>query len=51
MAVLKNSARKDISLPPKRKFFELDKVPDGLIEGAKRRLAEVFDERPVSDTW
>jgi ADP-ribose pyrophosphatase YjhB (NUDIX family) len=34
-----------------RKFFELDKVPEGPIEGAKRRLAEVFDQRPISDAW
>jgi ADP-ribose pyrophosphatase YjhB (NUDIX family) len=34
-----------------RKFFERHKVPDGLIEGAKRRLAEVFDQQPISDTW
>jgi 8-oxo-dGTP pyrophosphatase MutT (NUDIX family) len=34
-----------------RNFFGLDKVPDGLIEGAKRRLAEVFDQQPISDTW
>jgi ADP-ribose pyrophosphatase YjhB (NUDIX family) len=34
-----------------RKFFERHRVPDGLIEGAKRRLAEVFDQQPIGDTW
>jgi ADP-ribose pyrophosphatase YjhB (NUDIX family) len=43
--------------PPSRfeiieqKFFELRSLPDGLIEGAKRRLAEVFDQHPVSTDW
>jgi 8-oxo-dGTP pyrophosphatase MutT (NUDIX family) len=32
------------------RFFELDSLPDGLIVGAKRRLAEVFDQHPVSNS-
>jgi 8-oxo-dGTP pyrophosphatase MutT (NUDIX family) len=34
-----------------QKFFALDSLPDGLIDGARRRLDEVFKQRPVSDEW
>jgi ADP-ribose pyrophosphatase YjhB (NUDIX family) len=34
-----------------RKFFELNLLPGGLIEGARRRLAEVFSHQPRSNEW
>jgi 8-oxo-dGTP pyrophosphatase MutT (NUDIX family) len=33
------------------RFFDLVSLPDGLIVGAKRRLAEVFDQHLVSSDW
>jgi ADP-ribose pyrophosphatase YjhB (NUDIX family) len=34
-----------------RKFFELNSLPSELIEGARRRLAEVFSHQPLSKEW
>jgi ADP-ribose pyrophosphatase YjhB (NUDIX family) len=34
-----------------QKFFDLRSLPNGLIEGAKRRLDEIFNQRPSSDEW
>jgi len=34
-----------------RKFFEVGSFPEGLIEGAKRRLAEVFYNQPLPEEW
>jgi ADP-ribose pyrophosphatase YjhB (NUDIX family) len=34
-----------------QKFFDLRSLPNGLIEGAKRRLDEIFNQRPRSDEW
>ena len=34
-----------------QKFFELNSLPVALIAGAKRRLAEVFDQRPITNDW
>ena len=34
-----------------RKFFELNSLPSGLIEGARRRLDEVFSHQPLSKEW
>jgi ADP-ribose pyrophosphatase YjhB (NUDIX family) len=34
-----------------QKFFAVDSLPSGLIEGARRRLDEVFKQRPTSDEW
>jgi ADP-ribose pyrophosphatase YjhB (NUDIX family) len=32
-------------------FFEVNSLPSGLIEGARRRLAEVFHNQPIGDEW
>lgn len=32
-------------------FFAMDSLPSGLIEGANRRVAEVFHNRPISSDW
>jgi ADP-ribose pyrophosphatase YjhB (NUDIX family) len=32
-------------------FFPRDALPDGTTPGTRRRLAEVFDGAPISDTW
>lgn len=34
-----------------RGFFARDALPEGVTPGTKRRLAEVFDGAPLSDTW
>jgi ADP-ribose pyrophosphatase YjhB (NUDIX family) len=34
-----------------QKFFDLKELPSGILEGARRRLAEVFDKRPISAEW
>ena len=34
-----------------QRFFAVDSLPSGLIEGAKRRVAEVFHNRPISSEW
>jgi ADP-ribose pyrophosphatase YjhB (NUDIX family) len=34
-----------------RRFFALTSLPENLIAGARRRLAEVFDKVPISDEW
>lgn len=34
-----------------RKFFDLSTLPDGIIDGARRRLEEAFHGRPVSNEW
>lgn len=34
-----------------QRFFAVDSLPAGLIEGAQRRLAEVFHNRPISSEW
>jgi len=34
-----------------QKFFAVDSLPSGLIKGARRRLAELFDNRPISSEW
>ena len=34
-----------------RKFFSIDSPPPGLIAGARRRLAEVFEKHPISAEW
>lgn len=32
-------------------FFPLDGLPDGLVDGARRRLGEVFEGAPRGGTW
>lgn len=32
-------------------FFARDALPDGVTQGTKRRLAEIFDRAPVSPFW
>jgi hypothetical protein len=34
-----------------QKFFDLRSLPNGLIEGTKRRLDEIFNQRPSRDEW
>ena len=34
-----------------QKFFPFEALPAGLVEGAQRRLAEMFDRRPISLEW
>ena len=34
-----------------QRFFAVDSLPAGLIEGANRRVAEVFHDRPISSEW
>jgi ADP-ribose pyrophosphatase YjhB (NUDIX family) len=34
-----------------QRFFEVNSLPPELIEGARRRLAEVFHNQPISDEW
>jgi hypothetical protein len=34
-----------------QRFFGVDSLPAGLIEGANRRVAEVFHDRPISSEW
>jgi ADP-ribose pyrophosphatase YjhB (NUDIX family) len=34
-----------------QRFFEVNSLPSNLIEGARRRLDEVFHNRPISDEW
>ncbi len=33
------------------RFFPLDALPDGTSDGTRRRIAEIFDNAPVSDEW
>jgi ADP-ribose pyrophosphatase YjhB (NUDIX family) len=33
------------------RFFGLNELPDGLAAGARRRLAEVFEDRPIGQSW
>jgi ADP-ribose pyrophosphatase YjhB (NUDIX family) len=32
-------------------FFLLSALPDGLVRGARRRLAEIFQEKPIGQHW
>ena len=34
-----------------RKMFEVDALPEGIIDGARRRLEEVFDGKATSAQW
>lgn len=34
-----------------RRFFAVDALPEGVTPGTRRRLAELFDGAPVSETW
>ena len=34
-----------------QRFFGVDSLPAGLIEGTNRRVAEVFHDRPISSEW
>ena len=34
-----------------QRFFEVNSLPAGLIEGARRRLDEVFHNQPISKEW
>jgi ADP-ribose pyrophosphatase YjhB (NUDIX family) len=34
-----------------QRFFAIDSLPSELIEGARRRLDEVFNRRPTGDEW
>ena len=34
-----------------QKFFEVNSLPPELIEGARRRLNEVFNNQPISKDW